>query len=75
MKAFILVNVQTGKSPEVVSRLRKIDGVKMPHVCWGRPDVFVVLEVPSEQALSETVLQKIQRIEGIESSDTHIVID
>ncbi len=75
MKAFVLINVHASKVPEVVSRLRKIDGVKMAHSCWGRPDVFVVLEVPSEKTLSETVLQKIQTIEGIESSDTHIVID
>ncbi len=47
----------------------------MAHACWGRPDIFVVLEVLSEGALSETVLKKIQAIEGIESSDTHIVID
>ena len=75
MKAFVLINVRAGKSPQVVSQLRTIDGVKMAHACWGRPDIFVVMEVPNEKALSDTVLQKIQVIEGIESSDTHIVID
>ncbi len=75
MKAFVLINAEAGKSPQIVSQLRKIEGVKMAHACWGRPDIFVVLEVPSEGALSETVLKKIQVIEGIESSDTHIVID
>ncbi len=75
MKAFVLINVHAGKSPEVVSRLRKIEGVKMAHACWGRPDIFVVLEVPNEKELSETVLKRIQAIEGVESSDTHLVID
>ena len=75
MKAFVLVNVHAGKSPEVVTQLRRVPGVTMAHACWGRPDVFVVLDVPSEKALSETVLRKIQVIEGIESTDTHIVID
>ena len=36
MKAFVLVNVHAGKSPEVVSHLRKIEGVKMAPACWGR---------------------------------------
>ncbi len=75
MKAFILVNVRAGKNPEVVSQLRRIQGVSMAHVCWGRPDIFAVLDVPDEKSLSDTVLKKIQVIDGIESTDTHIVVD
>jgi DNA-binding Lrp family transcriptional regulator len=75
MKAFVLVNVRAGKNPEVVSQLRKIPGVSMAHVCWGRPDIFVVLDVRDEKSLSDAVLKKIQVIDGIESTDTHIVVD
>ena len=74
MKAFVLINAEAGKSTQVVGQLRRIAGVTMAHACWGRPDIFVVLEVPSEAALSKTVLKKIQVIDGIESTDTHIVI-
>jgi DNA-binding Lrp family transcriptional regulator len=68
LKAFVLINAEAGRSPQIVSLLRKIAGVKMAHTCWARPDIFVVLEVPNEGALSETVLKKIQVIDGIEST-------
>ncbi len=75
MRAYVLVNVRAGKCPAVVSALRKIKGVSAANACWGRPDIFAVVEAASEEAFAETVLQKIQAIDGIESTDTHFVIE
>ena len=65
MRAFILLDVRTGKCPEVIGKLRKIEGVTSANACWGRPDVFVVVDVPNQSVLSDTVLNKIQTIDGI----------
>ena len=62
MKAFVLVNVHAGKSPEVVSKLRQVKGVTTAHACWGRPDIFAIVEAPSEKAFADTVLEKIQEV-------------
>jgi DNA-binding Lrp family transcriptional regulator len=75
MRAFVLLNIQAGKCPEVVGKLRKIQGVASANACWGRPDVFVVVDVSSQTELANTVINKIQEIDGVESTDTHIVID
>jgi len=75
MKAFVLVNVQAGKSPEVLTALRQIDAVQVAHACWGRPDIYALVEVRNERALRNLVIEKVQSIAGIESTDTHIVID
>lgn len=75
MKAFVLINVRAGKNREVANKLRQIEGVKSANVCWGRPDIFAFVEAQNEKALADTVLDKIQSLEGIESTDTHIVID
>ena len=75
MKAFVLVNVRAGKSPEVLAALRLIDAVRIAHACWGRPDIFALVEVRNERALGNLVMEKVQSIVGIESTDTHIVID
>jgi DNA-binding Lrp family transcriptional regulator len=75
VKAFVLINVHAGTSPEVVSNARQIPGVISANACWGRPDIFVVLEAPNEKVLSDAVLNKLQRIEGVESTDTHLVIE
>jgi DNA-binding Lrp family transcriptional regulator len=75
MKAYVLINVRAGKSRNVEKQVRQIAGVKSAHTCWGRPDVFAFVEVANEIALSDTVLAKIQTLDGIESTDTHIVIE
>ncbi len=75
MRAFVLLNVQAGKCPDVVGKLRKIQGVTSANACWGRPDIFVIVDVPNQTALASTVLNQIQEIDGVESSDTHIVIE
>jgi DNA-binding Lrp family transcriptional regulator len=75
MKAFVLVNVKAGKSPEVLAAMRHIKNVQVAHACWGRPDIFALVEVRNERDLSNLVIDKVQSITGIESTDTHIVID
>ena len=75
MKAYVLINVRAGKSRDVVQAIGKLQGVQSANACWGRPDVFVLVEAAHEKALAESVLDRIQRVDGVESTDTHIVID
>ncbi len=75
MKAYVLINVRAGKAREVVEKVRQIEGVKDANACWGQPDVFTLVDVPHEQLLEKTVLAEIQGIEGVESTDTHLVIE
>ena len=71
MKAFVLVNVRAGKNSVVLAALRRIDAVEMVHACWGRPDIFALVDVKNEQALSDLVMGKVQTIIGIESGDPY----
>lgn len=75
MKAYVLINSRAGKTRDVVNKIRKIAGVIDVNACWGRPDIFAVVEGRDEKAFSKTVLDKIQAIDGVESTDTHIVIE
>jgi DNA-binding Lrp family transcriptional regulator len=75
MKAYVLINVRSGKAREVVGKLRKVAGVQSAHACWGRPDVFAVVEAKDDMTLAQSVLDNIQTVDGVESTDTHIVID
>ena len=45
------------------------------HACWGVPDVFAYLEVGSQRELDDLVMEKIQKMEGVERTDTHIALD
>ena len=75
MKAYVLINVRAGETRAVVTRAKKIPGIKSVHACWGRPDVFAFVDVRNEKALAETVLERIHDIDGVEATDTHIVIE
>lgn len=72
MKAYVLINVRSGKTREVVEKLRQTEGVKDANACWGRPDIFAFVEAP---ALAPLVIDAIQPIDGVDSTDTHIVIE
>ncbi|MFQ5694501.1 MAG: Lrp/AsnC ligand binding domain-containing protein [Terriglobia bacterium] len=75
MKAYVLINVRAGNARDVVRKLRQIQGVKSADPCWGRPDVFALVEAANDKALAGSVLDNVQKIDGVESTDTHIVIE
>ena len=47
----------------------------MANACWGVPDIFVVVEVANAGELDKLVMDKIQSLEGVERTETHIAIE
>ncbi len=74
IQAYVLVSVEPGKNPDVVSAMRSVQGVTRVHACWGQPDIFSFIEVVDEKTLAETVLNTIHRIPGVRGTETHIVL-
>lgn len=72
--AYVLINGKAGKIKDIVGALSKVKGIKSVHACWGRPDIFAYVELADLKALGEFVLDKVQKLEGVEHTDTHIVI-
>ena len=75
MRAYVLVNAKMGKVRDVAQKIASLAGVKMANACWGVPDVFVVAEVTSAEELNKLVIDKIQAIDGVERTETHIAIE
>ncbi len=67
MRAYVLVNAKMGKVRDVAQKIASLPGVKMANACWGVPDIFVVVEVAN--------VDKIQGLEGVERTETHIAIE
>lgn len=74
-RAYVLIKARAGKSPDVARVVGKIAGVKSAHTCWGQPDIFAFVEATDERALANLVLAKIQAVDGVVETDTHIVIE
>jgi len=72
-RAYVLINVMPGQTTNVVRALSEIKEIKTIDPCWGKPDIFTVVEVSDQDALTSLVLAKIHAIEGVAQTDTHLV--
>ena len=71
----LFVYVTPGKTDAVAKAIARLPGVKSAHACWGRPDVITFVEAPNPKALGQLVLRRIQRVRGVEGTDTRVVIE
>ena len=72
-RAYVLINVQPGRTSDVVRALSGIKQIKTIDPCWGKPDIIVVVEVSDQDALTQLVLSRIHEIDGVQQTDTHLV--
>ena len=72
-RAYVLINVMPGQTDNVVRALGEIKEIKTIDPCWGKPDIFAMVEVMDQDALATLVLAKIHAIEGVSQTDTHLV--
>jgi DNA-binding Lrp family transcriptional regulator len=75
VRAYVLINVRAGRSKTVAQELMRTPGVRSAHACWGVPDVIAYIEVASQRELDGLVMEHIQKMDGVERTDTHIALD
>ncbi len=75
MRAYVLISVRSGKVREVVGKVSRLPGVKHADACWGVPDVFAYIDTADEKELNKLVIDTIQKLEGVERTETHIVVE
>ncbi len=71
--AYVLINVLPGQIANVKNSLMEIPEIKTIDACWGKPDIFVKVEVPDQATLTQLILTRIHAIEGVAQTDTHLV--
>ncbi len=75
VRAYVLINVRAGRSKSVAQQLAELPGVRSAHACWGVPDVIAYVEVGSQRELDNLIMERIQRMDGVERTDTHIALE
>ena len=75
VEAYVFVHIRAGWAKKIVRELAEIPEVAAVHACWGRPDLIAYVKVADLKKLRELVLQQCHRVEGVESTDTHIVVE
>ncbi len=72
-RAYVLITVTTGQTRDVIKSLSQLKEVKTIDPCWGKPDIFTVVEVSDQDALTSLVRTKIHGIPGVAQTETHLI--
>lgn len=75
MKAYILVNTDLGREPEVVKALKGIKEIKNINIVYGVYDIIVDVEADTMDKVKEIVFNKIRRLDYVKSTITLITYD
>jgi DNA-binding Lrp family transcriptional regulator len=69
-KAFVLINTDLGSEVELLSELKKIEGVVGTFAVYGVYDMVVEIEAESEQKFKEIIFSRIRRLKHVRSTLT-----
>ena len=73
-KAYVFIKVAAGKLDEVMRMLSEMPQVMSAEGVSGHVDVVAVMRGPDLETLQNTILSTVRGIEGIESTETWIVM-
>jgi DNA-binding Lrp family transcriptional regulator len=73
--AFVLVNTEIGSESDVLTALKKVDGVQEAHTVYGVYDIIAKIGAETMDKLKEIVTWHIRRLDKVRSTLTMIVIE
>ena len=73
-KAFVLIETAVGKSKEVVTALRKLEGISSVDTVTGPYDIIAILQGETLNDIGDLVTGKIHPIPGIARTVTCLAI-
>ena len=71
--AFVFVRVEADMGSRVISEISKIEGVREIHELTGDIDIIAKVEAENIDELSKIIFN-IREIEGVQGTDTRIVL-
>ena len=72
MKAYVLINAELGKEPEIIRVLQGAKEVKKVYSLYGIYDIIVEVEAETMEKVKEIVFNQIRRLENVKSTITLI---
>lgn len=73
-RAYVLVEVESGRIADVIGALRTIQGVSSVDAVTGPYDIIATLQTSDPRHIGRLVMHEIQGIEGLKRTVTCIVI-
>jgi len=73
-KAFVLIETAVGKTKEVITSLKQLEGIKSVDTVTGPYDVISVIEAETLNEIGDLITGKIHAIEGISRTVTCLAV-
>jgi DNA-binding Lrp family transcriptional regulator len=73
--AYVLINCDLGSEEEILTELRRLNGVVELSGVYGVYDIIVKIRADSMDKLRETITWHVRRIDKVRSTLTMIVIE
>ena len=74
VNAYILIDAEQGEVKRVLQGVVKVQGVKQAHAITGLYDCIAYVEAKDLKALGSLVVNKIQKVPGMISTITNVVV-
>ncbi|MCL2477787.1 Lrp/AsnC ligand binding domain-containing protein [Candidatus Bathycorpusculum sp.] len=74
-QAFVLINVESGAEEEVVTELRKVEGVEEAYYSYGVYDIITKVKADTMEKLKDLVTHKLRTLTRVRSTLTLIMME
>lgn len=73
--AYVMIKANTGEADRLQRAVADIEGVINAHVVAGDVDVIAKLDVPDPAAVKRVAADEIQRVDGVEDTQTYVAME
>lgn len=70
--AIVFVNAQVDRIPQVAEAIAALDGVSEVYSVTGQIDLLVMVRVTQHDEIATVVADRLNKVEGVTSTETHI---
>ena len=75
MEAIVYIRTDPGKALALLNQMKEIEGIKFAAATTGRFDIVARIEAEDLKALGETIVSKIQGLEGVRYTETSAIVE
>ncbi|MFB6103536.1 MAG: Lrp/AsnC family transcriptional regulator [Halobacteriaceae archaeon] len=73
--AYLMVKANTGQADRLLEEVTEVPGVEEAHVVAGDIDLIVKAAVDGPEDVKAIAADHIQRIDGVEDTETYLAMD
>jgi DNA-binding Lrp family transcriptional regulator len=72
LTAIVFVNADVARIPEVAEEIASLSGVSEVYSVTGTIDLIVMIRVANHDQIAEVVADRLNKVPGVVSTETHI---